>query len=159
MPSKALLASSDALRMRAKRARLGIESQTLPSTCPLSRRGNASWCKDFADYRIEGIEEFPLYLGRGALLSPGAARGRRRTSCSRRRSSSSQRAASLRPSVLPGLAETGYVDSDGVLDLERIPEVGRRARRRLHRLRARTVSRAHGRDDDDADPQRTPADP
>ena len=58
----------------------------------------------------------------------------------------------------PGFAETGYIDSDGVLEIERIPEVRRRVRRRLYRLRAGSVSGADGRDDDDAHPQRASPD-
>ena len=122
MPSKALLGverrAADARDARA----LGIHvASASPSTCRSSRRASAQLVQDFADYRIEGIEQFPLYLRRGSISLADAHRGRRVTTAGGaevRRRDRKRRA----PDVLPGLAETGYLDSDAVLELETIPE-------------------------------------
>ena len=53
---------------------------------------------------------------RGALSFADAVGRRRRRSCWSRRASSSRPAASFRRACFPGLADTGFVDSDAVLE-------------------------------------------
>ncbi len=121
MPSKALLASSDALHDARTARALGIDAGSPVVDVPFIAARKRALVKEFADYRIEGIEAFPLYRGEARFLSPrelavgddtvleaGAfvvATG-----------------SEVKPDRLPGLKETGYADSDAVLDLEAIPE-------------------------------------
>jgi pyruvate/2-oxoglutarate dehydrogenase complex dihydrolipoamide dehydrogenase (E3) component len=121
MPSKALLASSDALSDAREARALGVYAQGLSTDMPFIAARKRRLVKDFADYRIEGIEKFPLYTGAARFHSPAelavgddllleaasfiVATGSR-----------------LRESALPGLAQTGYIDSDALLDLEEVPE-------------------------------------
>jgi pyruvate/2-oxoglutarate dehydrogenase complex dihydrolipoamide dehydrogenase (E3) component len=121
MPSKALLASSDALSDARDARALGIHAQGLSTDMPFIAARKRRLVKEFADYRIEGIERFPLYTGAARFRSPTelaigddllleassfiVATGSR-----------------VQDGALPGLAQTGYIDSDAVLELEEIPE-------------------------------------
>jgi pyruvate/2-oxoglutarate dehydrogenase complex dihydrolipoamide dehydrogenase (E3) component len=120
MPSKAFLASSDALQDARDARTLGIGVEGLSVDMPFVAARKRELVASFADYRVEGIEEFPLYLGSARFLSPTqlavgdvvltAAKFVVATgSC-------------VDAKILPGLAAVGYVDSDGVLELERIPK-------------------------------------
>ncbi|MGC1379599.1 MAG: dihydrolipoyl dehydrogenase [Candidatus Baltobacteraceae bacterium] len=121
MPSKALIASSDALYDAREARALGINVGAIDVDVPYIAARKRALVRDFADYRIAGIEEFPLYHGAARFLSPTEiavgdevvveaptfviATG-----------------SVISPGALPGLDEVGYVDSDAVLDLESIPE-------------------------------------
>jgi pyruvate/2-oxoglutarate dehydrogenase complex dihydrolipoamide dehydrogenase (E3) component len=119
MPSKALLASSDALYDAREAAQLGIHAAGLTTDVPFIARRKRALVKEFADYRVEGIGHFPLYGGAARFLSDReiavgddvieaghfiVATG-----------------SSIRPASLDGLLETGYIDSDTLLELESIP--------------------------------------
>jgi pyruvate/2-oxoglutarate dehydrogenase complex dihydrolipoamide dehydrogenase (E3) component len=121
MPSKALLASSDALYdARAARA-LGINVGEIDVDMSFVARRKRALVKDFADYRIDGIMEFPLYSGAARFLSPTElAVGDEVVLESERFIIAT--GSTVPPALLDGLVETGYIDSDGLLDLERIPE-------------------------------------
>jgi pyruvate/2-oxoglutarate dehydrogenase complex dihydrolipoamide dehydrogenase (E3) component len=121
MPSKTLLASSDALYDAREARALGVYAQGVSTDMPFIAARKRRLVKEFADYRIEGIERFTLYTGAARFRSPAelavgddflleassfiVATGSR-----------------VHESALPGLAQTGYIDSDAVLDLEEIPE-------------------------------------
>ena len=121
MPSKALLASSDALADAREARALGIELETLGVDLPFIANRKRELVRGFADYRIEGIEEFALYLGPARFVSPGQILVGENLFLEAPRFIIAT-GSLVPPSLLPGLAETGYIDSDGVLDLERIPE-------------------------------------
>ncbi|MBV8489091.1 MAG: dihydrolipoyl dehydrogenase [Candidatus Eremiobacteraeota bacterium] len=119
MPSKALLASSDALYDAREASQLGIHAQSLTADMPFVAKRKRLLVREFADYRIEGIEGFKLYSGAARFLSEReiavgddvieaghfiVATG-----------------SVIRPPSLEGLAETGYIDSDSLLELESIP--------------------------------------
>src|SRR6202042_3419592 len=59
MPSKALLASSDALQDARDAGALGIRIASATADMPFIAARKRALVKDFADYRIAGIEEFP----------------------------------------------------------------------------------------------------
>ena len=63
MPSKALLASSDALADARDAAALGIHVKAVSIDVPFIAARKRALVKDFADYRIAGIEQFALYHG------------------------------------------------------------------------------------------------
>ncbi len=121
MPSKALLASSDAAHDAREAAGLGVHAGSLRLDMPFIAQRKRGLINDFAEYRIEGINAFPLHMGRARFHSAHelhvgddivleassfiVATG-----------------SSVSPAVIPGLRETGYLDSDAVLELERIPK-------------------------------------
>jgi pyruvate/2-oxoglutarate dehydrogenase complex dihydrolipoamide dehydrogenase (E3) component len=121
MPSKALLASSDALHDARTARVLGITAAAIEIDMPFVARRKRSLVKDFADYRIDGIMEFPLYTGAARFLSPTELRVGEDTVLESQKFILAT-GSTVPPATLDGLAETGYIDSDGLLELERIPE-------------------------------------
>ncbi len=120
MPSKAFLASSDALAAARDAGVLGIDAGGVTADMPFIAARKRALVNDFAEYRIEGIEQFPLYFGRARFLSPTQiAVGDDATLEANHFIVATGSVVS--PAAVPGLADTGFVDSDGVLDLERIP--------------------------------------
>jgi pyruvate/2-oxoglutarate dehydrogenase complex dihydrolipoamide dehydrogenase (E3) component len=119
MPSKALLASSDALADARDAGILGIHAGTLTADMPFIAARKRDLVRGFAEYRIDGIEEFPLYHGAARFLSPTQIEvGDDVLEASHFVIATG---SVVSPPVLPGLSETGYLDSDAVLDLEAIP--------------------------------------
>ena len=119
MPSKALLASSDALADAREASALGVGMQALAIDMPFIGARKRDLVQGFAEYRIEGIEEFPLYRGEARFLSPTELVVGE-TTLEARQFVIATGSAISQP-MLPGLAETGFLDSDAVLDLEVIP--------------------------------------
>lgn len=121
MPSKALLASSDALQDARDSGALGIHVASAVADMPAIAARKRALVREFADYRIAGIEAFPLYMGAARFLSANELAVGNDTvlECERFVVATG---SVVTPAVLPGLAETGFVDSDGVLDFERIPQ-------------------------------------
>ncbi|HET6275451.1 MAG TPA: FAD-dependent oxidoreductase [Candidatus Cybelea sp.] len=120
MPSKAFLASSDALQDARDATVLGIEAKELSIDMPFIAARKRDLVRGFAEYRIAGIEKFPLYRGPARFLSPtqlAVADDVVLEAGTFVIATGSVVAAD----VLPGLAQTGYIDSDGVLELEQIP--------------------------------------
>ncbi len=120
MPSKAMLASSDAMQDARDARELGIHVGSVTADMPFIAARKRALVKDFADYRTEGIEQFPLYPGPARFISPTQIAVGERTLEAKRFIIAT--GSVVTPSVLPGLAETGFIDSDGVLDLEAIPK-------------------------------------
>jgi len=121
MPSKALLASSDAAQDARDATVLGVHATSIGIDMPAIAARKRGLVAEFADYRIEGIEEFPLYLERGEFVSPTELRVGDDTILEAGTFIIAT-GSSISDAVLPGLQEAGYVDSDSVLELERIPE-------------------------------------
>jgi pyruvate/2-oxoglutarate dehydrogenase complex dihydrolipoamide dehydrogenase (E3) component len=120
MPSKAFIATSDALHEVREAGALGIRvAGEIGVDQRFVQQRKRRLIGEFADYRIEGIRTFPVHIGRARFRSPTElevgddvlhaphfiiATG-----------------SSIAPPVLPGLADAGYLDSDSVLELEEIP--------------------------------------
>lgn len=121
MPSKALLASSDALEDVREAGKLGIRVGSVNVDMPFIAARKRALVKDFADYRIDGIMQFPLYSGTARFLSPTELAVGDDTVLQASNFIIAT-GSIVPPAALDGLIETGYVDSDGVLDFERIPE-------------------------------------
>ncbi|MGA8574722.1 MAG: dihydrolipoyl dehydrogenase [Candidatus Cybelea sp.] len=120
MPSKAFLASSDALQDARDASALGIGADGLSVDMPFVAARKRELVRGFAEYRVDGIEEFPLYMGSARFLSPTQlAVGEAVLEAPKFVIATGSR---VDANVLPGLAGVGYVDSDGVLELERIPK-------------------------------------
>jgi pyruvate/2-oxoglutarate dehydrogenase complex dihydrolipoamide dehydrogenase (E3) component len=147
MPSKALLASSDAAFDAREAGALGVHASGISVDMPFIAARKRGLVQSFAEYRIEGIRTFPLYEGDASFVSASELRvsachpePREGSDCHPERSERSERSrrtaadvileaksfiiatgSVVAPPAFPGLAETGYLDSDAVLELERIP--------------------------------------
>lgn len=121
MPSKALLASSDAHADAREARALGISATGLSVDMPFIAARKRELVQGFAEYRIEGIETFPLYAGSARFLSPTQLLVGDATVLEAPKFVVATGSV-ISPGALPGLAEAGFVDSDGLLDLETIPE-------------------------------------
>ncbi len=120
MPSKTLLASSDALQDARDARALGIDVEEASVRMGFIAARKRALVQEFADYRIEGIEAFPLYFGAARFLSPTRVAVGDETILEAPTFVVATGSV-VAPPALPGLAETGYVDSDEVLELEEIP--------------------------------------
>ncbi|HVA32560.1 MAG TPA: dihydrolipoyl dehydrogenase [Candidatus Baltobacteraceae bacterium] len=120
MPSKALLASSDALYDAREARELGVYVDAVRADMAFIAARKRTLVKEFADYRVDGIERFPLYRGEARFLSPTelAVAG----DVVEAPKFVVATGSTVPPGALDGLIETGYVDSDAVLELETIPE-------------------------------------
>jgi pyruvate/2-oxoglutarate dehydrogenase complex dihydrolipoamide dehydrogenase (E3) component len=121
MPSKTLLASSDALQDARDARALGIHARELTSDMPYIAARKRELVQGFAEYRIDGINEFALYMGPARFLSPTQLLVGESTVLEAPKFVVATGSV-VTPNVLTGLSETGYLDSDSVLELERIPE-------------------------------------
>lgn len=121
MPSKTLLASSDAAHAIREAAALGVHAGVpridLGAIFERKRRVIAG----FAEYRVEQLERFPIHRG--------AARFRSAHDVSvgddeliRAEHIIVATGSVGAPPALTGLADAGYLDSDAVLELERLPD-------------------------------------
>ena len=121
MPSKTLIASSDALQDARDASGLGIGAEALSIDMPFIAARKRELVKGFAEYRIEGIERFPLYRGAARFLSPTRVGRRRRDRVWSRRGSSSRPAASFRRACFPGWRPPASSTATPCSKLERIP--------------------------------------
>jgi pyruvate/2-oxoglutarate dehydrogenase complex dihydrolipoamide dehydrogenase (E3) component len=121
MPSKTLLASSDALYDAREARALGITAQALTVDMPFIAARKRGLVQGFADYRIEGIDAFTLYRGAARFLSPTQLLLEQNTLLEAPKFVIATGSV-VAPSLLAGLGEVGYLDSDAVLELETIPE-------------------------------------
>lgn len=121
MPSKALLASSDAAHEAREAHHLGVHVSGVKVDMPFIARRKRALIKDFADYRIEGIHTFPLHMGHAKFLSPTEIQVGDNVTL-RTKKVVIGTGSSVTPPILPGLVEAGYLDTDSALEIESIPE-------------------------------------
>jgi pyruvate/2-oxoglutarate dehydrogenase complex dihydrolipoamide dehydrogenase (E3) component len=121
MPSKALLASSDALQDAGDARALGIGARNVSIDMPFIAARKRALVKEFADYRIEGIDQFPLYSGAARFHSPTEILIDESTMLEASKFVVAT-GSGISANELAGLDEAGYIDSDAVLELESIPE-------------------------------------
>lgn len=119
MPSKALLASSDALFRAREGAALGFRVGDVRVDMPFIAARKRRLVREFADYRIEGIEKFPLYTGHARFLSPHELAVGDEVVLT---AESFVIATGSRIGVppIPGLAQAGAIDTDALLELEAV---------------------------------------
>ncbi len=122
MPSKTLIASSDAAHDMREAAELGIHAERISIDFPHIMRRKRELIKGFADYRIEGIETFPLYQGPARFISPHEVQVGSDLIIEAKKFIIATGSMVAPGSAVHGLEETGYIDSDGALELSALPE-------------------------------------
>ncbi len=121
MPSKTLLASSDALQDMRDAAELGIHAGEITVDFPHVARRKRELVKEFAGFRIEGIRNFPLYEGPARFLSPHVLHIGDGVVLEAPKFIVATGSV-VAPPAIEGLAQAGFIDSDGALDVRRLPK-------------------------------------
>ena len=121
MPSKTLIASSDAAQDAREASELGINVRDLRVDFPYVMRRKRDIIAGFAQFRIDGIREFPLYEGHARFISPTELQVGDHTRI-RAEKFIIATGSVVTPPALPGLTQVGYIDSDMALELNRLPE-------------------------------------
>lgn len=121
MPSKTLLASSDALQDIRDAEQLGITTGEPSVDFGRIMQRKREIIAGFAQYRIDGIRDFPLYEGQARFLSPSRLQVGDDTVLEARRFIIATGSIVAHPAI-PGLQEAGYIDSDCALELSELPK-------------------------------------
>ncbi|PZR56041.1 MAG: dihydrolipoyl dehydrogenase [Candidatus Meridianibacter frigidus] len=121
MPSKTLIASGDLAQAIREAGELGVLVDNLSIDFLHIMRRKRELISGFADYRIEGIRQFPIYEGAARFLDEHTLQVGEQTKLTARRFVLATGSV-VAPAVVPGLIETGYIDSDGALELAALPE-------------------------------------
>jgi pyruvate/2-oxoglutarate dehydrogenase complex dihydrolipoamide dehydrogenase (E3) component len=120
MPSKTLLRSAEVAQNVRNAAQAGIIAGPPGIDFERVMDRKRRIIKEFADYRIEGIEEFPVLRGTARFVSRDAAAVDERTVRARRFLVAT--GSTITVPTVQGLAEAGYVTSDKILELSALPE-------------------------------------
>lgn len=120
MPSKTLLATGDLLHEIRKSGELAVHAgePTLDYRALAERK--RTLVRGWADYRIAGIETFPVFAGAARFESPTTLRVGDDVLYAPRFVIAT--GSSIAPAAVPGLAEAGFIDSDQALDLDEPPK-------------------------------------
>jgi pyruvate/2-oxoglutarate dehydrogenase complex dihydrolipoamide dehydrogenase (E3) component len=120
MPSKTLIASGDRAQMVREAKELGIVTTgaSVDFSRVMTRKDGI--IKGFTDERVAELSEFPVYDGVARFVSPAEVQvgddvvlvGKAFVIAT---------GSVIAPAVLPGLPETGFIDSDAALTLDRMP--------------------------------------
>jgi pyruvate/2-oxoglutarate dehydrogenase complex dihydrolipoamide dehydrogenase (E3) component len=120
MPSKTLLRSAEVAQSVRRAPEVGIV--TAPPQIDFRRvmERKRHIIKGFADYRVEGIEKFPVYRGKAHFTGRNTLTIGDATIDAKRFVIAT--GSTITVPVVQGLAESGYVTSDDVLELDVLPE-------------------------------------
>jgi len=120
MPSKTLIATGDAAHAIRQAHELGVHAgePTVDFAAVMARKREI--IQGFTDYRVAGIETFPVFHGAASFESPH--RLRVGEDLLEGKSFVIATGSSIVPPLFPGLAETGYIESDEALELEAPPK-------------------------------------
>jgi pyruvate/2-oxoglutarate dehydrogenase complex dihydrolipoamide dehydrogenase (E3) component len=120
MPSKTLIATADRLHDIRNSAELAVHvgEPTLDYAALAKRK--RTLVADWADYRIAGIETFPVFHGHARFASPTTLHVGDDVLYAPRFVIAT--GSITAPARIPGLAEAGFIDSDAALDLEAPPK-------------------------------------
>jgi pyruvate/2-oxoglutarate dehydrogenase complex dihydrolipoamide dehydrogenase (E3) component len=114
MPSKTLIATGDAAHDIREARALGVTAGDPKVDFKAVMARKREIIKGFADYRIEGIDTFPLFRGDARFVSPHVLHVGDDVLIAK--SFVIATGSVVAPPVFPGLAESGYFDSDVALD-------------------------------------------
>ena len=121
MPSKTLLATADRLHAIQHAADVAVRAPAGASVdFPALQVRKRELVRGWADYRIAGIDTFPLFTGAAAFESPTTLRVGEDVLYAPRFVVAT--GSVVAPAVVPGLAEAGFIDSDAALEVERPPK-------------------------------------
>lgn len=119
MPSKTLLRSAEVAHLVKTAPDVGIEpdGERVNFRSVMERKRRI--IKDFADYRVGGIETFPLFRGEPRFASPSelSVNG----DLIRADKFLISTGSVINVPEIPGLGEAGYITSDDVLELDALP--------------------------------------
>ncbi len=119
MPSKTLLRSSDVAHLMKVAPTLGVTPGNVAISVPAIVERKRRIIDDFAQHRVEGLDQFPLFRGAPRFVGPSEIDvGDDRIEASRFLIATG---SVINVPPLPGLEEVGYVTSDDVLELETLP--------------------------------------
>ncbi len=121
MPSKTLLASSDRAQDIRESGVLGIAPSEPNIDLKAIFERKRAVVGGFAEYRIAGLRAFPLYEGAARFESANAVRVGDDLVLEAK-SFVIATGSTVAPAALPGLPEAGFVDSDEVLERDRLPK-------------------------------------
>ncbi len=119
MPSKTLLRSAEVAHLMGVAPLLGVTPSGVRIDVPAIIERKRRIIGGFADHRIEGLEKFPLFRGEPRFVGPSElAVGDQKVHAQRFVIATG---STINIPPVPGLSETGYLTSDDVLDLEKLP--------------------------------------
>jgi pyruvate/2-oxoglutarate dehydrogenase complex dihydrolipoamide dehydrogenase (E3) component len=120
MPSKTLLATADLLHEIRKSGELAIRAGEPQLDFRALAERKRTLVRGWADYRIAGIETFPVFSGAAQFESPTTLRVGDDVLYAPRFVIAT--GSSVAPAAVPGLTEAGFIDSDAALDLQEPPK-------------------------------------
>lgn len=120
MPSKTLLRSAEIAHLARTAPALGVHTGDVQADVREIVTRKNRIIRDFADERILGINQFPLFVGEPRFTSEDTIEAGGQMIRAERFVVST--GSVIEVPQLPGLRETGYLTSDDVLDLEALPE-------------------------------------
>ncbi len=120
MPSKTLIATGDAAYEIRHAAELGVHASEPTVDFPAVMARKREIIQGFTDYRVAGIETYPVFAGEARFESPH--RLRVGDDVIEAKSFVIGTGSVIAPPVIPGLAEAGYIDSDAALELAEPPK-------------------------------------
>jgi pyruvate/2-oxoglutarate dehydrogenase complex dihydrolipoamide dehydrogenase (E3) component len=120
MPSKTLIASSDAAYEIQHAHKLGVHASEPIIDLPAIMRRKREVIQGFTDYRVAAIETFPLFNGPAVFESPHVLRVV--DDLLEAKAFVIGTGSVVAPPAFHGLAEVGYIDSDQALELETPPK-------------------------------------
>jgi pyruvate/2-oxoglutarate dehydrogenase complex dihydrolipoamide dehydrogenase (E3) component len=120
MPSKTLIATGDIAHDVRHAHELGVHAGEPKIDFDAVMARKREIIQGFTDYRVAGIETFPLFTGEASFESPH--RLRVGNDVIEGKSFVIATGSSIMDPVFPGLKETGYIESDQALELEAPPK-------------------------------------
>jgi pyruvate/2-oxoglutarate dehydrogenase complex dihydrolipoamide dehydrogenase (E3) component len=120
MPSKTVLASSNRLHDIRTSGELALDAGAASLDYPALAARKRTLVQDWADHRIAGIDTYPVFMGDARFLSPTTLQVGEEVLYAPRFVIATGSVTA--PSVVPGLAEAGFFDSDAALEFEQAPQ-------------------------------------
>ncbi len=121
MPSKTFIASSDRAQDIREGGHLGVTAGEPRIDFAKIAARKREVIAGFVDYRVSGLETFPIYRGRARFESPTLVRVGDDVLLEAPHVVIATGSV-VAPPALPGLVEAGFVDSDAVLDANALPK-------------------------------------
>jgi pyruvate/2-oxoglutarate dehydrogenase complex dihydrolipoamide dehydrogenase (E3) component len=120
MPSKTLIATGDAAHEVRHASELGVHASEPTIDFPAVMARKREIIQGFTDYRVAGIETYPVFSGEARFESPH--RLRVGNDVLEAKHFVIATGSVIAPPVIPGLDEAGYIDSDDALELSEPPK-------------------------------------